>query len=98
MGAAAAEVAEETAEGGAQSARAGNGRIAAAMAILLVAICLAVLPALIAFGLGGGAARLAVASVASLVAVGGGLKLVAAAWGLAAGRTQGARFGAASVD
>ena len=98
MVAAAADVAQETEEGAAQIARAGKGRVAAALAISLMVICLAVLPALIAVGLGGGVVRLAVASVAGLAAVAGGLKLVAAAWGLLAGRSQDARFGAASVD
>jgi hypothetical protein len=45
---------------------------------------LAVLPVLLAAGVASGGGRVAVAWLAGLVAVVGGVKLAAAAWGLAA--------------
>jgi hypothetical protein len=61
-------------------ARAGGGRVTALSVVVGVAMTMVVLPAFVA----GGAVREAMAGFAGLVAVLGGVKLVAMVWGLAA--------------
>ena len=68
----------------ADSACPGSGRLAALWAVIGASAVLAVLPVLLAAGVASGGGRVAVAWLAGLVAVVGGVKLAAAAWGLAA--------------
>ena len=65
-------------------ARPGLSRPLAALAVVLSAALLSVLPGLVVLGAATGAGRGVVAVIASVAAAVGGLKLVAIAWGLAA--------------
>lgn len=77
------------------------GRAAIGAAVVALAVVLPLLPVVLGLGLAPASVREAVAGVlGSLVAIVGGVKFAAAAWGLVARLTagEGAQLAAASVD
>jgi len=74
------------------------GRAVAAIAVLGLAVALAVLPALLGFGVAPRPVLQAAASLAGLVAVVGGVKLAAMCSGMAAGRLPPPSIDRAVVD
>jgi hypothetical protein len=84
-----------------EAALARPGRAAVGVIVMGLALALPVLPAVLGLGLAPAPVREAAeAALGSLVAIVGGVKLAAAAWGLIARLTagHGSQFAAASVD
>ena len=81
-------------------APAGVGRTAALLLVVVLAVTTAVLPAAFALGMAGGVAGTLTAGLGGLAAVFGGVKLAAAAGGLASGLLERPRLRAvaAAID
>jgi hypothetical protein len=80
-------------------APAGGGRVLAVLAVLGLAVALAVLPALIAFGVAPGPVRQVAVGLGSLVAVAGGVRLAVVVVGLVRfASSQAAEIASAAID